>query len=177
MNNSLAMKFSIVVLIAGLALVGSYMATVGALSVTTSSTPMSIMSRSLSADTSVVIKPLGVTRAGSNQAAVGNTCGTAVEMTTGLAATRTALTNNSWYDEVEVYESVAGSAPVTTYYKVEIFADSVSRGFAYMKNATNSAGTNPEGVVFRADLGNITSPPDLQDNYMVTVINLGSVCS
>lgn len=177
MNNSLTIKLSIVLLIAGLALAGSYMATVGALSVTTSAQQMSIATQSLSADSTVAVKPMGVTRAGSNLAAIGTTCGAAVEMTTGFAVTRTALVNNSWYDEVQVYESAAGSAPVTTFYKVEIFADSVSRGFAYFKNATNSAGTSPEGITFRADLGNTSATPDLQDNYTVMVTNLGSVCS
>ena len=85
-------------------------------------------------------------------AAVGDTLGSKVEMApTTYGTANTALTNNNWEFNVDVYESAVDSI-TSGDYKVEFYVNGALQGTLYITQATPDAGT-VEGVTCTFDLG------------------------
>ncbi len=125
---------------------------VATLTVTTTDTLVDFSAENFILDPDTAVENSFITKAPSNQAAVGDISGSPVDVTTGLTTVNSALTQDDFVYQFEVKEQLIGSWSNTRAYAIEAFGDGVPIGKLYVDNNTDNAAAI-EGATVQLSLG------------------------
>lgn len=125
---------------------------IATLTVATTNTLVDFSAENFILDPDTAVENSTITKAPSNQAAVGDLVGSPVDVTIGLTTVNTALTQDDFIYQFEVKEQLVDSWSNTRAYAIEAFGDGVPIGTLYVDNSIDNAGAI-EGAMVQLSLG------------------------